>query len=113
MEKLEQLAAKYRNYIRKGVCAAEDGLASALVEWLATGDQPAREVKRLAEVLGVSWGVVRRLKALLGIESYRQGKRWFWHFPPPEDDEPTYRNIVWRAVRGDWLEERRAYRQER
>ena len=111
---LEQLAARYRSYVDDGTCTAEDGLASALVEWLATGDQPAREVRRLAELLGAPWGMMRRIKALLGIESYRKAGAWFWHFPPPEDDdELTFRNIVWRAVRGDWLEERRRYRQER
>ena len=108
----EQLAAKYRGYVEDGTCDLEDAAANALVAFLEQ-DRPAREVKRLAELLGAPWGMMRRIKALLGIESYRKAGAWFWHFPPPEDDEVTYASIVWRAVRDDWLEERRRYRQER
>ena len=108
----EQLAAKYRGYVEGGTCTAEDGLASALVEWLTTGDQPAVAAKRLAELMDAPPSLLRRLKRKLGIQSYRKAGAWFWHFPPPEDDEePTFRNIVWQAVRGDWLEERQRYRQ--
>ena len=61
---------------------AGDFLLSVLWEHVGGHDRLASEIRRMAEAIGFSWGLIRKLKAELGITSYRRSGKWWWHCPP-------------------------------
>jgi putative DNA primase/helicase len=77
--------------------SAEDGRAMTeakdfLLEELADGPRPAKDLKKAAQAVGLSWGTVRRAQARLNITSHKTGLEagWEWRLPEhahvrPED----------------------------
>lgn len=59
------------------------------VEWLrsrlALGPVASGDVERSCKKSGYSWESVRKhAKVILGVQSTRQGKAWFWSLPPEQ-----------------------------
>ena len=84
-----ELVEQYRQW-RGEKLACDDDLAgdlllSLLWEHVGGHDRLASEIRRLAEAIGFSWGLIRRQKAELAITSYRRGGRWWWHCPPADE----------------------------
>ncbi len=67
--------------LNEGGREADQWLASAL----AAGPQPARELRRLAQLDGMSWNGIVRAKARLGVTADREGfgigSKWIWQLP--------------------------------
>jgi len=58
-----------------------------LRDLLADGPHAAKEVFRLAEDDGLPEKTVRRAKDDLDVETYQEGRQWWWRLPERVDDE--------------------------
>ena len=53
----------------------------ALLQILATGPKPQREIMRLLKVAGIGESTAKKAKQLLEIHSVKQGTVWYWALP--------------------------------
>jgi len=85
----QQLVEQYRRWRAENLACdddlAGDFLLSLLWDEVGGCDRLASEIRRLAEGIGFAWGLIRKLKAELGITSYRRSGKWWWHCPPEGD----------------------------
>ena len=71
--------------VREEKSAIEDA-KPFLVEILADGPVPSKQIRADAEGAGYSWRTIQRVKKMLGIEAVKAGMAggWVWKLPPKE-----------------------------
>ncbi|MDP9456059.1 MAG: AAA family ATPase [Actinomycetota bacterium] len=58
-----------------------DEAADWLKKYLADGPIPADDVKAAAEEANIKARTLERAKPKAGVESYKDGDKWYWHLP--------------------------------
>ena len=75
--------------------SAKEEAEEFLLESLATGPMPQKEIRSHADAAGISWASLKRAKRALDVEASRLGGigasgRWIWHLPSPKELKNPY-----------------------
>ncbi len=62
-----------------------DKARAKVIQLLASGDRPAKEVYSSLEEIGIGSRTVEKVKKELRISTYRSGGCWYWGLPKPTD----------------------------
>src|SRR5215203_5580371 len=86
-------AMNARDILKPPVEEERSALAEAkdfLLEALESAKKPADDLKKDADVAGISVSTLKRAKKVLGVEAKKEGAVWYWHPPKPDggDDPP-------------------------